>query len=253
MTRVLVAVKRVADASGEVVLTADAQGIDGRFAGWTISEHDGCAVELAVQVAEATGGSATVVTVGARESEEQLRGALALGVHEAVLVETDPLTLGPSDVARELAAVVADAEEPYDLVLLGNDAADTGDFQVPIRLAYALDRPVVTGARVAEVADGRVAAWVQGPRGQETYDVPLPAVVSVFAGGVEPRYPSLRGRMAAKKVEIDVRKPGDEPAGAGRVRWRLPAVAATETAVLGEGAGTAPAVVDVLEKLGVLR
>ncbi len=256
MTRVLVAVKRVADASGEVVLTADAQGLDGRFAGYTISEHDGCAVELAVQVAEATDGSATVATVGLPEAEEQLRGALALGVREAVLVETDPGALGPVDVARQLAAVVSDAEAegaPYDLVLLGNDAADTGDFQVPIRLAYELGRPVVTGARVVGIAEGRVAAWVQGPGGQETYDVPPPAVVSVLAGGVEPRYPSLRGRMAAKKVEVDVRKPVGEPVGADRVRWEVPTVVAGQTDILGEGSSAAPAMVDVLEKLGVLR
>ena len=259
MTRVLVAVKRVADTTGELVLTADAQGVDGRYAGYTISENDGCAVELGVRIAEATGGSATVVSVGLPEAEEQLRGALALGAREAVLIETDPVALGPADVARELAAVVAAAAEPdgeaapYDLVLLGNDAADTGDFQVPIRLAYELARPVVAGARVVQVADGRVRAWVPGPQGQETYDVPLPAVVSVMAGGVEPRYPSMRGRMAAKKVEIEVRKPEGEPAGAGRVRWHLPSVAPSVTEVLGEGPAAAPALVDVLEKLGVLR
>ena len=150
MTRVLVAVKRVVDSSGEAVLTDDQQGLDGRYAGYTIGDHDACAVELGIQVAEATGGSATIVSVGVAEAVEQIRGALALGAHAGVLVEADPVALGPADVAAEIAAVVTAADaagEPYDLVLLGNDAADTGDFQVPVRLAYAVGRPIVTGAR----------------------------------------------------------------------------------------------------------
>ncbi len=112
-------------------------------------------------------------------------------------------TFGPADVAREIAAVVRDHEaagRAHDLVLLGNDAADSGDFQVGIRLAYELGRPVVNGAKVVSVADGEVTARVEGPDGVETYRVPLPAVVTIREGGVEPRYPSVPGRMKAKKV-----------------------------------------------------
>lgn len=256
MTRVLVAVKRVVDSSGAATLTADGQGLDGRFAGYTIGDHDACAVELGIQVAEATGGTVTVVSVGVAEAVEQIRGALALGAHAGILVETDPVTLGPADVAAELAAVVGAAEsagEPFDLVLLGNDAADTGDFQVPIRLAYAVGRTVVTGAGTAEVSDGRLVATVTGPHGDETYEVPLPAVASVLEGGTEPRYPTLKGRMAAKKIEVDVRAPVGTPAGGGRVRWHLPEEPPTSSEVLGTGPETAPAVVDLLERLGVLR
>ncbi|QBR92092.1 electron transfer flavoprotein subunit beta/FixA family protein [Nocardioides euryhalodurans] len=256
MTRVLAAVKRVADTSGEVVLTEDGQGLDGRFAGWTIGDHDACAVELAIRVAEAGDGSVTVLSVGAPEAVEQIRSALALGAGAGILVETDPSAMGPADVAAEIAAVVsgaAEAGEPYDLVVLGNDAADTGDFQVPIRLAHLVGRPIVTGARMLEVADGVLVAQVQGPYGDETYELPLPAVAAVLEGGAEPRYPSLRGRMAAKKVEIDVRAPAGSPSGSGRVRWHVPPAASGEAEVLGEGPAAAPAVVEVLERLGVLR
>ncbi|QZY29911.1 electron transfer flavoprotein subunit beta/FixA family protein [Nocardioides coralli] len=252
MTRVLVAVKRVADSSGEAVLTDDGQGLDGRYAGWTIGNHDACAVELGVRVAEATGGTVTVLSVGPTEAEEQIRSALALGATAGVLVEADPRTLGPADVAAEIAGVVREATEGYDLVLLGNDAADTGDFQVPVRLAYALDRPVVTGAGMVTVDDGVVVATVNSPYGDETYEVPLPVVVSVLEGGVEPRYPSLKGRMAAKKVAVETRQAGSDPAGPGRVRWHLPPPAPSSTEVLGEGPAAAPAVVDALGRLGVL-
>ena len=88
------------------------------------------------------------MTLGDEDAVEQLRTALAVGCAGATLVEADPARLGPADVARELAAVVRDREaagEGHELVLLGNDAADSGDFQVGIRLAYELGWPVVNG------------------------------------------------------------------------------------------------------------
>ena len=106
----------------------------------------------------------------------------------------------------------------YDLVLLGNDAADSGDFQVGIRLAHELDRPVVTGMQDRQVDDGdRATCRATAPTGLETYEVPLPAVVTVMEGGVEPRYPTITGRMKAKKIEIETRRaaPGAAPAAAG--------------------------------------
>lgn len=255
MTNVLVCIKRVVDSSGEVVLTEDAQAVDGRFAGFTTSAHEECAVELAVQVATATAGRAAVVTLGDADAVEQLRTALAVGCTAATHVEADASTFGPADVARELAAVVRDhasAGEGHDLVLLGNDAADSGDFQVGIRLAYELGWPVVNGVAEVRVEDGEVIASGDGPDGRETYRVPLPAVVTVLEGGVEPRYPSVPGRMKAKKVEIERRAPVAEPVGPRRVRLLLPPPQPSDVQILGKGADAAPAVVDLLERLGVL-
>ena len=102
-------------------------------------------------------------------------------------------------------------------MLLGNDAADSGDFQVGIRLAHELDRPVVTGMQTVVSIDGDTArCTATGPRASETYEVPLPAVVTVMEGGVEPRYPTITGRMKAKKVEIETRPVrASPPAAAG--------------------------------------
>jgi electron transfer flavoprotein beta subunit len=256
MTDVLVCIKRVPDAAGEVLLTADEQGVDARFVGFTVSEHENCAVELAVRIAADTGGTATVLTLGSEDAIEQLRTALGVGCSAAVLIEADPAGFGPADVAREIAAVVhAHAAEgrTYDLVLLGNDAADTGDFQVGIRLAYALGRPVVNGIRTVEVDNGVATAQVAGPDGVETYAVPLSAVVTVLEGGVEPRYPTITGRMKAKKAKVEVVAPQREPRGSGRVRLTLPPAQPNEVEVLGEGPDAAKAVVDLLQKLGVAR
>ena len=256
MTNVLVCIKRVPDVAGEVTLTADGQGVDARHVGFTVSAHENCAVELAVRIAGDTGGTATVLTLGPDDAVEQLRTVLGLGCTAAVLIDADPAGFGPADVAREIAAVVTRGSPDgsnWDLVLLGNDAADTGDFQVGIRLAYALGRPVVNGASTVTVTGDTVTAHVAGPDGVETYQVPVPAVVTVLEGGVEPRYPTISGRMKAKKVKMETVEPQQAPAGPGRVRLSLPPAAPSSVEVLGEGPDAAKAVVDLLEKLGVAR
>lgn len=257
MTDVLVCVKRVPDTGGDVTLTADGQSVDARGLGFTISAHESCAVELAVRIVAEDGGSVTVLTLGTQDAVEQLRSALGVGATSAVLIEADdPAAFGPADVAREIAAVVSDHAargEGYDLVLLGNDAGDSGDFQVGIRLAYALGRPVVNGIRTVEVDNGVATAQVAGPDGVETYAVPLSAVVTVLEGGVEPRYPTITGRMKAKKAKVEVVAPQREPRGSGRVRLTLPPAQPNEVEVLGEGPDAAKAVVDLLQKLGVAR
>jgi electron transfer flavoprotein beta subunit len=257
---VLVCVKRVPDSSSEVLLTEDAQAVDGSKAGFTTSPHEECAVEIATQlVGGADGGEATVLTLGDKDAAEQLRSALAVGCQQATHVVADAHTLGPADIAREIAAVVKDHEaagRTHDLVLLGSDAADSGDFQVGIRLAYELGRPVVNGATAVTIEDGpdgRMAVAVgKGPEGQETYRVPLPAVITIREGGVEPRYPSVKGRMQAKKVQIEERTLAGEPRGPQRVKLLLPPPTPSSVQILGEGPAAAPAVVDLFEQLGVL-
>jgi electron transfer flavoprotein beta subunit len=173
-----------------------------------------------------------------------------------VLVEADTVGFGPADVAREIAAVVTDHAaqgRAYDLILLGNDAADTGDFQVGIRLAYELGRPVVNGVRTVDVADGVATARGDGIDGVETYETPLPAVITVLEGGVEPRYPTITGRMKAKKTAIETVAPRSAPRGSGRVRLTLPPAAPSTVEVLGAGPEAAAAVVELLHRMGVAR
>ncbi len=253
---VLVCIKRVPDVAGSVALTEDSMDVDARHVGYAVSPHEECAIELAVQVAKATDGAATVLTVGDEDAVEQLRDALAVGCGAAVLIEVEPRRYGPTDVAAAIADVVRDHEaqgRSYGLVLLGNDAADTGDFQVGVRLAYELGRPVVTGAATVEAAGESLVARVEAPEGAAVFEAPVPAVVTVMEGGVEPRYPSIPGRMKAKRVQIETVTPAREPVGSGRVRLHLPPVPPSQVEVLGKGAEAAPAMVDLLERLGVVR
>jgi electron transfer flavoprotein beta subunit len=257
MTNVLVCIKRVPDLGAEVTLTPDSLGIDDRSLGHTVSPHEECAVELAIQAASATGGDATVLTVGSDDATEQLRNALAVGCAGAVIVQADAAAYGPGDVAAAIADVVKAHEaegKAYDVIALGNDASDTGDFQVGIRLSYLLDRPVVAGVSTFEVDGDVVRARGGAPDGgTEIYELATPVVLTVLEGGVEPRYPSIPGRMKAKKVAIEERSAdaSRQLRGSGRIKLKLPPTQPSQVEILGEGPEAAAKVVDLLERLGV--
>jgi electron transfer flavoprotein beta subunit len=253
---VLVCVKRVPGASGRVSLSEDGRSVDARHVGWTVSPHEESAVECAVQAVEAQGGSATVLSVGPEESLEQMRDALAMGVGAAVLVEADADTWGPSDIAAAIAQVAIarrDAGQPYDLLLFGNEAGDTADFQVGIRVAYKLGLPVVAGVKTFDVKDGRLVVRRDGTDGVEVFDIPMPAVLTIKEGGVVPRYPSVPGRIRAKKAPVERVEPTVQPLGNGRLLLTLPPEETKTVEILGRGADAAPAVVDLFERLGLVE
>ena len=272
---ILVCVKRVPQTGGRIVLTADNQAIDTKFLGFTISPHEECGVEEAVRIVEAQGGSSAVLTLGPPEAEEQLRDAMALGIDRAILLQTDAGEWDPVSTAAAIAETVASQEAanvPFDLIIFGNEAADTGDFQVGIRVAVALGRPVVSGIKGLSFRDRVAVARREAPSGGwETYELPLPAVIGVKEGLNLPRYPSVPGRLRAKRKEVERIALGSSPAGGAglgagagseggtgaipgptKLGLRLPAEERTAAEILGRGAEAAPAVVDLLERIGVL-
>src|SRR4051812_21472736 len=156
---ILVCVKRVPATGGRIVLTPDGLDIDTRFLGFTVSPHEECAVEEAVRIVEARGGSSTVLTLGPAVAEEQLRDAMAIGIDRAILLETDGRDWDPVATARAIVAAIRAQEAangPFDLILFGNESADSGGFQVGIRVAATLGRPCVTGVKALGPEDGRV-------------------------------------------------------------------------------------------------
>ena len=255
---ICVCVKRVPMVGGAIAVTPDGLDVDTTMAGFTVSPHEECGVEEAVRITERLGGSVTVLTLGPVQAADQLREMLALGASRAILLRTD-------DTERETiatAAAIADAvrDGGYDLLLFGNEAADTGGYQVPVRVAHLLDRPCVTGIKRLEVVAGtegrpdRIIAGRDYFGVDETFDVPLPAVVSVKEGINLPRYPSLPGRLRAKRATIDiVDVPGGQGTGLVKQRLRVPAASGTRSEVLGSGAEAVPALLRLLDELGVLR
>ena len=250
---ILVCVKRVPTVGGAITLTADGQAVDTRMSGFTISPHEECAVEEAVRLCERFGGSVTVVSLGPASGEEQLRACLALGASSALLLETSGEEFGPVATAAALHSVAA--ARGFDLILLGNEASDTGGYQVGIRLAHLLGWPVATGIKALAVAASAASAEARREyRGvAETYTLPLPCVVTVKEGINLPRYPSLPGRLRAKRAvitRVPVSFVPDD--GLRMTRLRVPAVSGRGAVVLGHGADAVPALVSVLADLGVL-
>jgi electron transfer flavoprotein beta subunit len=249
---ILVCVKRVPMVGGKIVVTADGQDVDTRMSGFTVSPHEECAVEEAVQLVERHGGGVTVLTLGPPAAADQLRDMLALGASRAVLLETDGREWGPIATAEAIVAVARGAEHPYDLVLFGNEAADTGDYQVAVRVAHALGLPCATGIKNLEVADGRARARREYRGTEEVFDLSLPAVISVKEGINLPRYPSLPGRLRAKRATIEQSVPEWHPEGLRKERLRVPAGETKRAEILGTGADAVPALVALLDELGVL-
>ncbi len=250
---VLVCVKRVPETGGRVTLTADEQAIDTRFLGFTVSPHEECAAEEAVRIVEAHGGSSTVLTLGPEAAADQLREAMAIGVERAILLETDGADWDPIATAGAIVdAIVTEREAgaPYDLLLFGNEAADSGDYQVGVRVAVALGLPFVGGVKSLEVRDGVAVCRREAAGGWEVFELPLPAVVAVREGINLPRYPSVPGRLRARKKEIVRMVPTARPGGPTKVRLRLPAEQERSVEILGDGPAAAPAVVELLVRMG---
>lgn len=255
---ILVCVKRVPTVGGRITLTEDGQRVDTRMSGFAISPHEECAVEEAVRITERFGGSVTVLTLGPPEAAEQVRDMLALGAGRGILLEAAGREWGPIATAEAIAWSAARFSGGYDLLLFGNEAADTGDYQVPVRVAQALGLPCVSGVKRLEVdADEsgdprRVRASREYRGADETFELSLPAVVSVKEGINLPRYPSLPGRLRAKRAVLELASPPWRADGVRTVRLRLPEGKHHRAQVLGSGTDAVPSLVSLLEELGVL-
>lgn len=252
---ILVCVKRVPATGARITLTPDAQQIETRNLGFTVSPHEECAVEEAVRIAEAYGAESTVLTLGPAEAEEQLRSALAVGIERAILLETDGEEWGPRATAKAIVAAIRQQEaagQPFDILLFGNESADSGGYQVGVRVAHALDRPVITGVKGLEIGEGVALARREGPNGWEMYEAPLPAVFTVKEGINLPRYPSVPGRLRAKKKTVEQIRPERDGGGLRLVRLALPPEEHAEAISLGSGPEAAPKIVEVLRALELL-
>lgn len=248
---ILVCVKRVPATGGRMALTPDAQEIDTHMLGFTVSPHEECAVEESVRLVEKHGGSSAVLTLGPDAATEQLRDAMALGIDRAVLLETDGREFDPIATADALVKAIQ-AEGGFDLLLFGNESADSGGYQVPIRVAHALGLPVVAGIKELEIQDGKVIAKRQSGADWEIFEAPVPAVVTVKEGINLPRYPSLPGRLKAKKKEIKRYTPEWRDGGLVKLQLKVPVEQEHRVEILGNGPDAAPKVADVLAQLGLI-
>jgi electron transfer flavoprotein beta subunit len=252
---ILVGIKRVPATAGQITLTLDHQEIDTRYLGFTISPHEECAVEEAVRLIEKHGGSSTVLTLGPEAAIDQLRDAMALGIERAILLETDGREWDPVATASAIVEAIESersAGRTYDLIMFGNESADSAGYQVGVWVADALDLPCATGIKALDVTDGRAMVRRQTESGWEVGDVPLPAVLTVKEGINLPRYPSLPGRLKAKKKEIERITPQWRDGGLEKLRLKLPVQADHTVEILGKNGDAGAQVVELLQRLRLL-
>ena len=200
---VIVCVKQIPDPAlpGELDPTTNTLKREGKL---ILDESDSYGVEMALQLVAAAGdGEVSLVSMAPNDEVSGLRTALAMGAAKAVLV-SDP-TLAGAD-ALTTAKVLAAATKKLgdaDLIIAGTESSDGYTGTVPAQMAEVLGLPSVTFAKTVEVADGTLKVDRQTEEGYDEVTCSLPAVVSVTAGVVEPRYPSFKGIMSAKSKPVE--------------------------------------------------
>jgi len=252
--RVAVCIKRVPMTGGRIVLSADSLAIETRHLGFTMSPHEECGVEEAVRLIEACSGDSVVITLGPQEAVEQLRDGMALGIDRAIHLQTGGEEWdGEATASALLEAIRGDeaANGPFDLIFFGNESADSGGFQVGLRVARSLGRPGVTGLKKVTVEGSSVRCEQEVEGGRDVYLVPMPAVLTVKEGLNLPRYPSVPGRMRAGRKPVAVSTPVRPEPRLELLRLVVPEGQGRRAESLGSGAAAAPAVVEMLRKAGL--
>jgi electron transfer flavoprotein beta subunit len=171
---------------------------------------------------------------------------MAIGADRGILLRTG----GEEWDAQATAGAIVDAmrkEEPFDLILFGNESADAAGYQVGIRVAHALGLPVVTGLKEIEVRDGSVRCERDVGGARDVYETPLPAVLTVLEGLNLPRYPSVPGRLRAKSKPLTIVEPAPRESRLEKLRLRVPAGQGKQAEMLADAAQ----VVAVLQSIGV--
>ena len=235
---VVVCVKQIPDPAAPPSLDPGTNNLT-RAGKLILDDSDAYGVEMALQLADAAGGGeVTLVSMAPNGETSGLRTALAMGAAKAILISDDALAgTDALGTAKVLAAAIRRAEP--DLVIAATESSDGYTGTTPDQVAELLGLPSITFAKKVATADGTVRVERQTEAGYDEVESPLPAVVTVTAGVVEPRYPSFKGIMAAKSKPVDVLTVADlgiEPGevGASGARQEIISVAAAEERQAGE-------------------
>jgi electron transfer flavoprotein beta subunit len=185
-----------------------------------LDESDSYGVEMALQLADkAGGGEVTLVSMAPNNEVSGLRTALAMGAAKAILISDDELAGSDALGTAKVIAKAVERAGDVDLVLTATESTDGYTGTLPGQVAELLGWPSLTFAKHVEIGDGKVTIQRQTEAGYDVVEASLPAVVSVTAGVVEPRYPSFKGIMAAKNKPVDEVKATDLGLTADDVGW----------------------------------
>jgi electron transfer flavoprotein beta subunit len=243
--KIVVCIKRVPDTEARIRIGAGGKTIDPAGIKFVISPYDEFALETALRLKDAQGsGEVLAISVGESTTGEQLRAALAMGADGAVLLKGQTSFDGLA-TAQALAAEIG--EQNADLVLLGMKAVDGDQQQVGPMLAELLDRPCVTVAASVELDGDGIVCHREVEGGVEVVEASLPAVVTITKGEYEPRLPSLKGIMAAKKKPLAEK---DAQLGPSRIKVRelTPPPERPAGRIVGQGSDAVPELVRLLRE-----
>lgn len=245
----IVCIKRVPDSEARIRVGGGGAGIDPAGVKYVMNPYDEFALEEAIRLKEGAGdGVVTVLSVGPEETKEILRTALAMGADEAVLL-TAPEAADGLVIARALAGEISSRE--FDLLLFGKQAIDDDNMQVPAMVAELLGLACASVVVKLEIAGRRAVAHREIEGGHEIVEFDLPAVVAAQKGLNEPRYPSLKGIMAAKKKPLEVKEISLSEPKVRIVELREPPPRA-EGEIVGEGAEAVPELVRRLRERALI-
>lgn len=199
--KIAVCIKAVPDTETKIKVAADAKNIDFADVRFITSPYDEFAIEEALKLKEKSGGETTVFSLGGAEAGDVLRDALARGIDNAVHLKDDSFAnLDPLSTGKVLASAIKDGG--FDAVFCGQQGVGGDNSQVPAILAELLNLPQATLVVKLEIADGKFKAEREIEGAHEFVEGTLPAVFSAQKGLNEPRYPSIKGVMAARRKEI---------------------------------------------------
>ncbi len=199
--KVVVCVKQIPDPATPYTLEEGTNWLI-RPSEQVLDDTDRYGVEMGLQIAQANEGTVTLVSMGPAGNNQGIRQALAMGADKAVLIDDSDLRGSDAlTTARVLAAAIK--EEGFDLVIAGTESTDGYSGVVPQMLSELLDTPALTYATAVDIGDGTISIHRQTNAGYDVVAASLPAVVSVTAGVVEPRYPTFKGIMDAKKKPVE--------------------------------------------------
>jgi electron transfer flavoprotein beta subunit len=212
--------KRVPTTELRVKIAADGKSLDLSGVEHVVNPYDEYAVEEALRTREKHGGDVTVVCLGPAEAQKELKTCLALGVDRAVLVQDAAPARDSAAAAQALAAALKTI--PHDVIFCGKLAVDDQNHQIGPRLAELLGLPVVTAVSKLELQADRARARSETDAGSAEYEVRLPAIFTLEKGINEPRYPSLKGIMAAKARPVATVPAADAPSRLTVLKLELP-------------------------------
>src|ERR1700733_13068652 len=198
---IVVLVKQVPDTESERKLVAGAGTLDRAAADGLINELDEYAIEEGLRIAEAHGGEVTILSVGPARAAEAIRKALSMGAHKAIHGLDDGIA-GSDALATSAVLAAALGQAGFDLVIAGAESTDARTGVIPAMLAERLGVPQLTLASKVDIAGTEVTVRRVNDESLDVVAAPLPVVISVLEKINEPRYPSFKGIMAAKKKPV---------------------------------------------------